>query len=257
MPELTGVILTHDEAHNVQDCIATLAWADAVLVFDSFSTDDTVALAREAGARVEQHAFENYGAQRDAALAAAATEWVFFVDADERVTPELAEEIRVRIEGPERGWWVPRHNYIFGRLTRGAGWYPDYQLRVLHRESARYDPARPVHELVILDGEAGYLEHPLIHFNYDDVAQFHAKQRAYTAFEAQRRYAEGLLPKPWTPVSGALRHLWWRFVSEQGYRDGLHGLRLSLFMAYYEFETWREVARLQARGGQAAPPAST
>lgn len=248
MPELTGIILTHNEAHNIQECIETLAWADAVLVFDSLSTDDTVALAQEAGARVEQHAFENYGAQRDAALAAATTDWVFFVDADERVPSELAAEIRERITGPERGWWVPRDNYIFGRLTRGAGWYPDYQLRVLHRASAHYDPARPVHELVILDGEAGYLDHALIHYNYDNVAQFHAKQRAYTAFEARRRYDEGLLPKLWTPISGALRHLWWRFITERGYRDGLHGLRLSLFMAYYEFQTWRAVARLRARG---------
>lgn len=253
MPHLAGVILTHNEAKNVEDCIASLRWTDQVVVFDSHSTDRTVKLAEAAGAQVIQHPFENYGAQRQAALEAVEAEWIFFVDADERVTPELAEETRQKIERPERGWWVPRHNIIFGRVMRATGWYPDYQLRLLHRTSAHYDLSRPVHELVIVDGEVGHLEHHLVHYNYDDVRQFHRKQRTYAALEAQRRVNEGLLPKPWTPVSGAVRHFVRRFVTEKGYRDGLHGLRLSLLMAYYEFVTWRltaERAREQGAGGR-------
>ncbi len=245
MPELVGVILTRDEEDNVEACIDSLRWTDGVIVFDSFSTDRTVELARAAGARVFQHAFEHYGAQRGAALEAAEAEWVFFVDADERVTPALAAEVREKVKGPQRGWWAPRHNYIFGRLTRGAGWYPDYQLRVLHRTSARYDLTRPVHELVILDGEAGYLENPLIHYNYRNVAQFREKQARYARLEAQRRVQEGMRLKPWTPVTMPLRELWRRFVTWRGYLDGLHGLRLSLLMAYYELVTWQHVAALQ------------
>jgi (heptosyl)LPS beta-1,4-glucosyltransferase len=244
MTKLAGVIITLNEEDNILACIDSLRWTDEVIVFDSFSTDRTVVLAEEAGARVLQHRFENYGAQRDAALRAIDAEWVFFVDADERATPELAAEILVKIEGPERGWWVPRHNYIFGKLTLGAGWYPDYQLRVIHRESARYDPGRPVHEEVILDGEAGYLENPLIHYNYRDMAHFVAKQEPYTDFEAGIRFGKGLRPKPWTYLSGPLRQFWWRFVTLKGWRDGLHGLRLSLLMTYYEYQTWRRVARL-------------
>ena len=241
---LAGVILTHNEAHNVADCIAGLAWADEVLVFDSFSTDDTVEIAKAAGARVAEHAFENYGAQRDAALRAASTDWVFFVDADERVSGELAEEIRGKLGRPERGWWVPRHNYIFGRLTLGAGWYPDYQLRLLHRASARYDPMHPVHETVILDGEDGYLEHPLIHYNYRDVAQFIAKQERYADIEARHRFEQGMRPRARTYVGAPAREFYRRFIRLGGYRDGLHGLRLSVLMAWYELQTWRRVARL-------------
>jgi glycosyltransferase involved in cell wall biosynthesis len=246
MPQLAGIILTYNEEHHIEECIASLRWADEVIVFDSFSTDRTVELSQRAGARVLQHRFENYGAQRNAALDAVATDWVFFVDADERVTPELAQEVREKLAtaGPERGWWVPRHNYIFGRLTRGAGWYPDYQLRVLCRANARYTPDRPVHEEVILDGEAGYLTSPLIHYNYQNVAQFIAKQERYTDFEAVIRFGKGLRPKPWTYLTGAFRQFWWRFVTLHGYTDGLHGLRLSLLMAYYEYQTWRRVARL-------------
>lgn len=244
MIPLAGVILTHNEEANVVDCINSLRWTDAVIVFDSFSTDRTVELARSAGAEVIQHAFENYGAQRDAALQAVEAEWVFFVDADERATPELAAEIREKIKRVERGWWVPRHNYIFGRLTLWAGWFPDYQMRLLHRGSARHDPAYPVHERVLLDGAAGYLTHPLIHYNYRDVRQFIEKQERYTAIDAQRRFDQGQRPRPWTFFTMPARHFWWRFVTLRGYRDGLHGLRLSVLTAFYELKTWLRVARL-------------
>lgn len=244
MTHIAGVIITLNEEEHIVECIDSLRWTDEVIIFDSFSTDRTLELAEQTGARILQHPFENFGAQRDAALQAIDAEWVFFVDADERSTPELAAEIREKLNlgGPERGWWMPRHNYIFGRLTLGSGWYPDYQLRVVHRASARYDPSRPVHEEVILDGEAGYLESPLIHYNYRDLAQFVAKQEKYTDFEAGIRYRKGLRPKPWTYLTGPLRQFWWRFVTLHGYRDRLHGLRLSLLMAYYDYQTWRRVA---------------
>jgi glycosyltransferase involved in cell wall biosynthesis len=251
MTQLAGVIITLNEEHNILDCLNSLRWVDEIIVFDSFSADRTVELAAGAGARVLQHRFENFGAQRDAALQAVDAEWVFFVDADERATPELGAEIRARLARRERGWWVPRHNYIFGKLTLHTGWYPDYQLRLLHRLSARYDPGRPVHEEVILEGEVGYLEHPLIHYNYRDRAHFIAKQEQYAEFEAGIRVDKGLHPKRWTYLTGPLRHFWWRFVTLQGYRDGLHGLNLSLLTAYYEYITWRRVARRWRESPQA------
>lgn len=241
---LTAVILTLNEERNIRDCLASVSWADELVVFDSYSTDQTVQLAKGAGAHVIQYPFENYGAQRDAALVALTAEWVFFVDADERATPELEEEIRSALDRPERGWWVPRHNYIFGRLTLGAGWYPDYQLRLLHRTSARYDPKRPVHEEVILNGDSGHLQNPLIHYNYDNLADFIRRQEKYTDFEAGIQFEAGRRPKPWTYITGPLRQFWWRFVILQGYRDGVHGLRLSALMAYYNAVMWRRVAGL-------------
>jgi glycosyltransferase involved in cell wall biosynthesis len=246
-PRIAGIILTLNEETHLAECIESLRWCDDILVFDSFSTDRTVEIAEQVGARVIQHRFENYGAQRNAALAASNAEWVFFLDADERAIPALATEIRHKLDGAERGWWVPRHNYIFGKLTLGAGWYPDYQLRLMHRTSASYDLERPVHEEVLLNGEAGYLSIPLIHHNYESLAQFIAKQEKYTDFEAGIRFGKGLRPKAWTYISGPVRHFRWRFVTLHGYQDGFHGLRLSLLMAYYEFQTWRRVARLAAR----------
>ncbi len=236
--ELTAVILTLNEAGHIADCIASLGWADRVVVIDSHSTDETAALAAAAGAQVLPSHFENYAQQRNAALAALATDWVFFVDADERGTPTLGEEIRRVIDlQPERGWYVPRHNYIFQRLTLGAGWYPDYQLRLFRHGFVHYE--RPVHEIAVVDGEIGYLANPLIHHNYVDPAHFHRKQRAYTVYDAGILFERGIRPKGHTPWTMPLRHFWWRFVTLKGYRDGLHGLRLSLYMAWYEWLKYR------------------
>lgn len=248
MPNLAAVILTYNEEHHIIECIESVRWAGRVIVFDSFSTDRTVELARDEGAEVLQHPFENFGAQRDAALKAIDSEWILFIDADERVTEALRDEMVDVLQSPRAGalsgWWLPRHNYIFGKLTLGAGWFPDYQLRLLRREHAAYDPGRPVHEEVILQGESAKLSQPLIHYNYDNDAQFHKKQRKYIQFEAQLRFEEGQRPKFYTPFTGALRQFWWRFISLKGYRDGFHGIKLSLYMAYYEFLTWSLIAKM-------------
>lgn len=243
--ELTAVVLTLNEADHVAQCVKSLSWADRVVVFDAFSDDETAALARKAGAQVMQKAFENFAQQRNAALEAVDTDWVFFVDADERGTGDLGHEVRHVIDNrPEAGWYVPRLNYIFGRLTRGAGWYPDYQLRLFRQGKVRYE--RPVHEVAVVDGPIGYLENTLLHYNYRDVAHFHEKQRSYTEYDARILHEQGIRPKVYTPYTQPLRHFWWRFITLEGYRDGLHGLRLSLYLAYYEWLKYRKLLRLRS-----------
>ena len=245
MPTISAVILTKNEARNIADCLASVRWADEVLVLDSFSTDDTVAIAQAQGARLAQRAFQDWANQRNAALDLAVGEWVFFVDADERATPELAAEIRgVSAQDSPVGWWVPRRNYIFGQWIRHAGWSPDYQLRLLRRGRARYDPTRPVHELVLLDGEDGHLQNPLLHYNYDRLSQFIAKQNRYTSLEARELQAKGIRARPWSPILQPWREFWRRYVTLEGYKDGGHGLLLSLLMAYYSGVTYVKLWRL-------------
>jgi glycosyltransferase involved in cell wall biosynthesis len=219
-------------------------------VFDDFSRDGTVELARARGARVISHAFANFCAQRNAALQAVEATWILFVDADERVTPALAEEVRQAIgrtgEQARAGWWIPRHNYMIGHRMRGGGWYPDCQLRLLRRGQARYDPAHPVHEIVILNGEAGTLENVLIHYNYDTVAQFQQKMGRYTAFEAEILFGQGVRARPWTYVTMPLREFWRRFVKLQGYRDHVYGLLFCGLMSWYTFLTYWRLRQLRA-----------
>jgi (heptosyl)LPS beta-1,4-glucosyltransferase len=249
-PRIAAVVLTLNEAKHITDCVATLRWADDVLVFDSFSNDDTVTLAAAAGARVIQNRFENYAQQRNAALAAVQTEWVFFVDADERMDDALAAEVRAAAaSGRHDVWAVPRHNYLFGKLTLGAGWYPDFQARLFRVGLSGYDPARHVHELPVFDGELGKLNRELTHFNYESVAQFHGKQRKYSDYDAQILFNQGVRPKPQNFVLQPLREFNRRFFTWRGYRDGLHGVHLSALMAYYNWRMYRRLAELWRKTG--------
>lgn len=254
MTHLTAIILTHNEERHIVECIASVQFADTVIVFDSHSQDNTTKLAENAGARVIRHPFENYAQQRNAALEAvkSETDWVLFVDADERVTSELADEIRQVIEQPGyAGWCIPRYNYIFGKLTLGGGWYPDCQFRLLKVGQAQFDPNRHVHEVVVLSGKEGVTQHHLIHYNYSDISQFHRKQRKYAAYEAQILFQQGTCPRLQNFILQPLRHFGWRFVTLKAYRDGLHGLRLSIYMAWYEWVKYRMLAQMcqQKRDG--------
>lgn len=243
--ELAAVILTYNEEENIAACIDSVRWADRIVVFNSFSRDDTAARARAAGAEVTQHAFEDYARQREAALQAADAEWILFVDADERSSAEQAAEIRALIRsGDHNGYWIPRHNYIFGKLTRHTGWYPDYQLRLLRRSKAHYDLERQVHELVEMEGEPGYLQTPFVHYNYRSFAQFREKQRRYVQYDARMLQQQGIRPRPHKFITQPVRQFIWRFVTLQGYRDGWHGLRLSALMAWYEFQKYVHLRRL-------------
>ena len=254
---LAAAILTKNEERHIGACLDSLAWVARRVVFDSFSADRTCGIARERGAQVIQHPFADYASQRNAAMEAIDADWIFFVDADERATPELAEEIRGALEQPGAisGWYVPRDNYLFGRLTRGAGYWPDYQMRLLRRGRARYD--RPASEIVSLDGTPGYLTCPLVHYNYESVAHFHAKQRFRIDFEATNLRRQGIRPKFHSPYSQYARHFWWRFVTLKGYVDGLHGMRLSLILAYYfGYRYTRRLAELITEKWQLTTPDS-
>lgn len=240
-PVLAAIVLTRNEEHNISDCLQSLRWADSLCVLDSGSTDRTVDLALAAGAEVCHRPFANYADQRNAALDMFVADWVLFVDADERATPEVAGEVRRVIrEGAAVGWWIPRRNYIWGRWIRHAGWYPDYQLRLLKRGFARYDPQREVHEVVLLNGAAGHLENPLTHYNYATVRQFLQKQDSYASLEARMLLRQGIRPHLRSLAGQPLREFHRRYVRLQGYRDGWHGLLLSLLMGYYTFlVNWR------------------
>jgi hypothetical protein len=235
MLDLSVVILARDNESEIADCLGSVAWADErIVLLDTRSNDRTAAIAEELGARVVAHPFANFAQQRERGLTLSGAEWLFYLDTDERATPALGEEMRrVIATEPAVGWWVPRRNMIWGREIRHGGWYPDYQLRLLRLGHAHYDPTREVHEIVILDGPEGRLQEPLIHYNYATLSQFIAKQRQYSAYEADILYKKGAHPRPWTYLLQPLREFWRRYLQYQGYKDGLHGLVLCLLVAYY------------------------
>ncbi|HVA24475.1 MAG TPA: glycosyltransferase family 2 protein [Chloroflexota bacterium] len=238
---ITAAVIARDEESNIVACLETLAWADERLVLDGGSSDLTVDLSRQAGARAEQRPFDDFPRQRNAAMALAEHDWVLFVDADERVTSELAAEVRQTVEHAEHdGYFVPRFNHILGKVIRHTGWYPDYQMRLLDRRHARYDEDVPVHEVVELDGgEPGYLREHLVHYNYQTLGQFFRKQESYSDFEASQLLAGGPV-RARSLLSMPIREFARRYWQLQGYRDGGHGLLLSLLMAYFTFRRYQK-----------------
>lgn len=247
MSKIVAGVLTKNAAQHLADCLETLSWADGVILEDGFSDDETVAIAQAYQATVCQNEFVNFSVARNNVLQSGTdmgADWLLFVDADERVTPELATEIQTVVARHEKvGWWIPRYNDMWGHRMRGGGWYPDYQLRLLKIGAARYDPQREVHELAELDGEAGYLREHLIHYNYDSLAHFKEKQGRYSEFETKILRAKGIRPKPWTYLTMPLREFKRRYISLHGYRDGWLGLQLCGLMGWYTFKTYRQLRR--------------
>jgi glycosyltransferase involved in cell wall biosynthesis len=236
---LAVVVLTRDEESNIRDCLASVREvADELLVLDSGSLDRTVEIAREMGARVETRPFDNFARQRNAAIDLVESDWVFFVDADERATRDLMQEIRFVLENcpsSVAGFWVPRRNIIFGKEIHHSGWSPDYQPRIVRNGRGRFDPNRQVHELILWDGQARNLRQPLIHFNYSSLAEFRARNMKYTRYEAGIWFDEGRRARKRGFIGQPLREFWRRFVSLHGWRDGRHGLLLSILMAYFAY----------------------
>jgi glycosyltransferase involved in cell wall biosynthesis len=254
-PRLTAAIIARDAEANLAECLRSVAFADERLVLiDAATLDRSREIALGEGARVEERAFDNFAAQRDAALGLATGDWVLFVDADERVTPLLRDEVLATLAQPDRrrGFWIPRHNYLLGRVIRHAGWYPDYQLRLLERRAAHFDPLRPVHELALVDGPLGHLREPLVHFNYRSLGEFVDKQERYCGLEADRWLARFGRPRLRALAGQPAREFWRRYVTLAGYREGPLGLVLSGLLAFYAAKAiW--LARLSSRRAGARP----
>lgn len=248
MTKIIAAILTKNEARHIGDCIKSVQWADEVILEDSFSDDGTTAIARNMNAHIFESEFINFAVARNTALDNAkilGADWVLFIDADERITPELAQEIQEVVKSDEiAGWWVPRYNIMWGHTMRGGGWYPDYQLRLMQVGAARYDSERQVHEIVVLDGQEGHLKGHMLHYNYDSLNQFKKKQDRYIDLEARILQEKGIRAKPWTYVTMPLREFYRRYITLQGYKDGRVGLQVCGLMSWYMLVTYVRLRKL-------------
>ena len=266
---IIACILTRNEARHIEACLNSVSWTHAQMVVDCGSTAATVNRARARGAIGWHRAWDGWAGQRTFAINEAfrrGYRWIFFVDADERVPPELSTEATRVVEASDAahaagdttapvGFWVPRRNIIAGKWVRHAGWDPDYQLRLFRTDRGRYDPARPVHELVLLDGPDAHLEARLVHYNYDDWQHFWIKQQRYARIEAAARVSRGHRVRPHNFILQPWREFWRRYVTLEGWRSGTHGIMLAILLAIAEFQTLRlawasEASANQGRGGE-------
>ncbi len=236
MPKLSVTVITENEEANLPDALTSVAWADEIVVVDCGSTDTTVDVARRFTDRVSVNPWPGYGAQKNHAADIASHDWILSLDADERVSPALAEEIHqlLATEPARRGYRLPRVAFHLGRWIRSTDWYPDPQLRLYDRRAGRWSTPS-VHESVQIDGAPGVLRHELEHYTYRDLSHQLATIDRYTTLAArdmaERGRRAGWLRLLVHPPLAFLRN----YVLRGGMRDGTAGFVISAMNAYYVF----------------------
>ena len=225
--KLSVIIITKNEAENIRACLESVAWADEIVVVDSGSTDETVKICRELGAKVHVHDWPGFGMQKNRALSYASHAWVFSIDADERVTPELQAQLINAMESEsEDGFYVPRLSQFCGKFIRHSGWYPDYVLRLFKKSAGRFSDDM-VHERVMLKGNAGRLSSPLLHYSYLNVADVRRKTEQYARAGAMQMLKNG---KTAMLADAPLRAGWAfirTYIMRLGFLDGIAGFNIA------------------------------
>lgn len=266
-PTLGVALITRDAAYRLRDCLEAIRFADAIVVLDSGSTDQTVAIARACGARVEIDTdWQGFGIQKNRAVAhleQLQTDWILLIDADEIVSPELAASIVATLSSPAANqpgapvaYSVNRLSSFCGRWIRHSGWFPDPIPRLFKRGSARFSDDR-VHERLLFTGTAPSLAGLLHHYSYEDVGTVLRKLDAYSAAGAQQRFERGARASLGKAIGRGL----WAFVRtyflKRGFLDGAAGFMIAVFNAETVYYRFLRVAELGERAHAASAPPST
>lgn len=236
MTTLSVIVITKNEARHIGDCLDSVSFADEIIVVDSGSTDATREIAQAKGAKVHvTDDWPGFGPQKNRALDLATQEWVLSIDADERVTPELAEAIGRALANPSaQAYKIARLSNFCGRWIRHSGWWPDHVLRLFKRGSARFTDAA-VHESVQASGAVAVLDGHFLHYPYADLESMIAKVNRYSTDAAAMMHARGKT----TSVPGVLGHAFWTFVRiyiiRRGFLDGREGVILAVTAAAGSF----------------------
>ena len=233
---LSVIIITKNEAARIAECLASVRFADEIIVLDGFSIDGTADIARAHGAQVHQVAdWPGFGPQKNRVLALATQPWVLSIDADERVTPELQAEIIETLSRPDYdGYRIARLSEFCGKQIRHSGWWPDYVLRLFRRELSAFDNVS-VHEQVLVNGRVGHLKSWFLHFPFENLDALVVKINRYSGAAAKAMALEGRR----VSVFGLMRHSIWTFIRiyllRRGFLDGRHGFVLAVTAASGSF----------------------
>ena len=240
MAELSVIIITKNEEANIRACLESVAWADETIVVDAGSSDATVEICREFGAKVFVHDWPGFGMQKNRALSYATHEWVFSVDADERVTPELRAAIETVLRnhaGSCAAYRISRLSSYCGRFMRHSGWFPDRIVRLFKRDAAHFSDDQ-VHERLLVEGKIGQLDGELLHYAFENIEEVLQKMNHYSTAGAQMMQACGRQAS----LTGAVLRGLWSFVRtyflRAGFLDGREGFMLAVSNAegtYYRY----------------------
>ncbi|MGH7492141.1 MAG: glycosyltransferase family 2 protein [bacterium] len=241
-PRLSAIIITKNEAHNLSDCLAALNWVHEIVVVDAESDDGTAEVARAFTDKVFVRPWPGYAQAKNFALAQCTADWVLWIDADERVTPVLREEIcELLAKQPGHdGYEIPRLANFLGKWIMHGGWYPGYVLRLFRRESGSFNE-RAVHEGVQLNGKAGQLQNHLLHYTDPNLAHYLEKFNRYTSLAAEELQRQGRKFHWWDLL---LRPPWFflrMYVFKTGFLDGMAGFILARLSAAYVFAKYAKL----------------
>ena len=239
--KVSATIITLNEEENIREALASVAWADEVIVVDSGSTDQTCQIAEAAGARVIRNDWPGFARQKQFASEQAQHEWIFSLDADERVSPELNNSIAALRELSDNqradGYRIARRSFYLGRWIKGGGWYPDRQLRLYRKARGRWAD-RHIHESVRMDQEARLenLAGDILHYSMRDSVQHHRMiGERYAPLGAQQMFEEGRRTSRLRIATAAPIGFIRSFILKGGFRDGLAGLTIARFAGHHDF----------------------
>jgi glycosyltransferase involved in cell wall biosynthesis len=229
---ISVIIITYNEEENIGACLETVEWADEIIVVDSFSTDKTLEICKRHAHEVIQRRWEGFGPQKQFALEQATCDWVLSIDADERVSPELREEILAGMNDFDReGYFVPRESFWLGKRLRFGGCGKERIVRFFKREKGRFQGN--VHEKLIVQGEVGHLKHSILHVSYRDMDHYFQKFNLYSAMVARERFKSGTrVPFPLQVLFSMLDFLN-RYILQLGFLDGMPGFLWASFSSFH------------------------
>ena len=243
---LTVVIAAKNEERNITECIASASFADEVLVLDSRSTDSTVRLAQAAGARVVETDWPGYGPQVARGFSLAASEWVLSLDADERISPALREEVLAAIRsGRADGYRLPRLSEFCGRFIHHGGWRPDYTLRLGRRSKSGFTD-HFLHAHMTVDGTVADLTSDIVHYSYPNMHDVLEKLDRYSTGHARDMQSAGKTGSVFKAVAHGLMAFVRTYVLRRGFLDGQHGLMLAIYNAEYTYYKYIKLMFLQS-----------
>jgi len=241
--KLSAITITYNEEENIGDCLSSVSWADEIIVVDASSTDRTVEIARRFTGRIYVTKWEGYARAKTFALERAESEWVLWLDADERVTPALADEIRTVVQEPNPAaacYEMARRAYFLGKWIRHCGWYPGYVVRLFRKGMVRFSEGR-VHERVEFEGKAGRLRNDLVHLTDENLYHYAAKFNRYTSLAAldlvDKKRGSSLTRLIVDPPFLFMK----MYIFRRGFLDGRHGLVLSILSAAYVFTKYAKL----------------
>ena len=246
MPTLSVAMIVKNEAHHLAQCLDTVqAWVDEIVILDSGSTDTTQQIAEQYGAKFYQNTdWPGFGKQRQLAQQYVTSDYVLWLDADERVTPELRQSIQAAIaqNAPNTAYKIPRLSEIFGHKIRHSGWYPDYVIRLYRKDFARYGD-QLVHEKVELPINANIqkLQGDLLHYTYQNIHHYLVKSAGYAKAWADQREKAGKKATLWQGISHAVGCFVKMYVIRLGFLDGKAGLLLAMLSAHSTFVKYADL----------------